>query len=249
MRALRVLFKTIALAIVCSLTFFAAVIGAALAGRRAPDWRARVFRRSTRAVSRIMGMRVEVCGKPPSAPFVLVSNHLSYVDVILIGSQVRCVFVSKAEVERWPLIGPLVRSVGTLFIDRGTKRRLPQVVERIESVLESGRGVVFFPEGTTGKGDQVAEFRPSLLEPAARSGLPVHYASLSYRTSESCSPASRSICWWGGMDFTPHIVQLLAMPGFEASLTFGTEPIHEEDRKVLASRLRQAIQRQFVAVS
>jgi len=243
--------------LVCAMTYIAAAGGALIAGlwgriagrpRAAGQWRARVFQLSTRTLSRVMGMQVAVTGEPPDAPFVLVSNHLSYVDVILIGSQVRCVFISKAEVQDWPLIGTIVRSVGTLFVDRDAKRNLPQVVRRMEDVLESGRGVVFFPEGTTGRGDQVAPFRPSLLEPAARSNRPVHYASLSYRTREKCPPADRAICWWGDMKFTSHILHLLALPGFDASLTFGTEPIREDDRKVLATRLHRAIEQQFEAV-
>lgn len=238
---IRIIVKTFSLLVVCSLTYVAAVFGTA-------DWKARVFRLSTSLVSRIMGMRVVVTGKPPAAPFVLVSNHLSYVDVILIGSQVRCVFISKAEVEGWPLIGPLVRSVGTLFVDRGAKRDLPLVVRRMEDVLKSGRGVVFFPEGTTSRGANVAPFRPSLLEPAIRSGRPVHYASVTYRSAQRCPPAQRSVCWWGDMKFTPHALQLLAMPGFDARLTFGTEPIQENDRKVLATRLHRAIEQQFEAV-
>jgi len=253
MRWLRIIFRGAAAAIVVSATLVAALIGGALGRivrrpRAADQWRALVFQLSTRSLSRIMGMRVAVNGTPPAAPFVLVSNHLSYVDVILIGSQVRCVFISKAEVQDWPLIGTAVRSVGTLFVDREAKRNLPQVVRRMEEVLESGRGVVFFPEGTTGRGDQVAPFRPSLLAPAARSRRPVHYASLSYRTPEKCPPANRAICWWGDMKFMSHITQLLALPGFDASLTFGTEPIREEDRKVLATRLHRAIEQQFEAV-
>jgi 1-acyl-sn-glycerol-3-phosphate acyltransferase len=115
-------------------------------------------------------------------------------------------------------------------------------------VLDSGRGVVFFPEGTTSRGDKVAPFRPSLLEPAARSRRPVHYAALSYRTRKKCPPAERAVCWWGDMKFGSHILQLLAMPGFDASLTFGKEPIREDDRKLLATRLHRAIEQQFEAV-
>lgn len=253
----RVIFKTIAVTVVCSLTYVAAAAGGLFAGlwgriagrpRASDQWRTAVFQMASRSLSRVMGMAVAVRGEPPAAPFVLVSNHLSYVDVILIGSQVRCVFISKAEVQDWPLIGRIVRSLGTLFIDRDVKRNLPQMVERMEDVLESGRGVVFFPEGTTGRGDQVAPFRPSLLEPAARSNRPVHYASLTYRTREKCPPADRAVCWWGDMKFGSHILQLLAMPGFDASLTFGTEPILEDDRKVLATRLHRAIEQQFEAV-
>ena len=253
----RILIRTLAVCTVCSMTYVAAAggglivrLGERIVGkpRMSDRWRTRVFHLASRMLSRIMGMHVDVNGQPPDAPFVLVSNHLSYVDVILIGSQVRCVFISKAEVQDWPLIGRIVRSLGTLFIDRDVKRSLPSMVKSMEDVLESGRGVVFFPEGTTGRGDQVAPFRPSLLEPAARSNRPVHYASLTYRTRDKCPPADRAICWWGEMKFMSHILQLLAMPGFDASLTFGTEPIQETDRKVLATRLHQAIERQFETV-
>jgi len=257
MNWVRIILKTLALTVVCTLTYLAAALGAVAVGlwgrlagrpRASDDWKARVFRRSSRFISRIIGIDVVVTGEPPEAPFVLVSNHLSYVDVILIGSQVRCVFISKADVEGWPLIGPLVRSVGTLFIDREAKRDLPEVVRRMEDVLESGRGVVFFPEGTTGRGDRVARFRPSLLAPAARSKRPVHYAALSYRTRQECLPADRAICWWGDMKFGAHFLQLLAMPGFDASLTFGKEPIREDDRKLLAMRLHREIEQRFEAV-
>ncbi len=247
----RVILRAVAVSIVCSMTYVAATAGgliARLRGRRGDRWRTAVFQQASKIISGIMGMRVKVTGEPPEAPFVLVSNHLSYVDVILIGSQVRCVFISKAEVQDWPLIGSIVRSLGTLFLDRDVKRTLPQMVKSMEEVLESGRGVVFFPEGTTGRGDRVAPFRPSLLEPAVRSQRPVHYASVTYRTREECLPAERAICWWGDMKFMSHIVQLLAMPGFDASLTFGTEAIRAGDRKVLATRLHHAIEQQFEAV-
>ncbi len=251
MKWLRVVFRAFAVSVVCTVTWIAASGGAMIArlsGRHGDQWRTAVFQRASRILSRVMGMRVKVAGEPPKAPFVLVSNHLSYVDVILIGSQVRCVFISKAEVQDWPLIGRAVRAMGTLFLDRDVKRTLPRMVKNMEEVLESGRGVVFFPEGTTGRGDRVAPFRPSLLEPAARSHRPVHYASLSYRTREKCPPAERAVCWWGDMKFTSHIVQLLALPGFDASLTFGAEPIRACDRKVLATRLHRAIEQQFEAV-
>jgi len=254
---LRILWRAPVLALVLVGALVAATLGGLVAslwgllsGRRglANGWRATVFRRASQAVAWTLGMKVHLEGKPPKPPFILVSNHLSYVDVILIGSQVRCVFVSKAEVEGWPLIGAVVRSVGTVFLDRRAKRELPRMVRRIEEVLESGRGIVFFPEGTTGRGDCVAPFRPSLLALAAKTGRPVHYVTVSYRTRQPGPPAERAICWWGEMKFTPHILQIMAMPGFEASVRFGEEPIHEADRKVLAGRLQDAVSQAFEAV-
>lgn len=216
---------------------------------RTQRWRTRVFRRWTDYVRAILGLTVEVRGAAPDPPFVLVSNHQSYLDVILLGSQLRCVFVARADVAGWPLIGMLCRTVETLFIDRASKRDLPKVMHQMERVLGSGRGVVLFPEGTTTGGDAVLPFRPSLLEATARSGRPVWYASLSYRTPPGCEPAERSVCWWGGMPFTSHFLNLLRLPEIRARLTFGEQPICESDRKILAARLQDAVERQFQAAA
>lgn len=216
---------------------------------RTGRWRARVFRRWTDYVRAVMGLRVEVDGAAPEPPFVLVSNHQSYLDVILLGSQLRCTFVARADVAGWPLIGRLCRAVGTLFIDRASKRDLPRVMRQMEEVLESGRGVVLFPEGTTSRGDDVLPFRPSLLDAAARSGRPVWYASLSYATPPGCAPADRAVCWWGEMPFTSHLLGLLGLPEIRARLTYGEQPILESDRKILAARLQQAVERQSQAVA
>lgn len=211
-------------------------------------WRGAVFQGWARSVGRLVGMKLDVGGEPPRPPFFLVANHLGYVDVILLASQLRAVFVAKSEVERWPVIGAMCRAVGTLFIDRNSKRDIPRVARRMESVLEGGRGLVVFPEGTSTMGRCVERFRPSLLDTAARLGLPVSFASLSYRTPDGCPPAHRSVCWWGGMEFGGHVWHLLGLPAFTASIRFGEQPIRESDRKVLATRLQQAVQKEFRAV-
>jgi 1-acyl-sn-glycerol-3-phosphate acyltransferase len=211
--------------------------------------RSRAFHRWSRGVLALLGVRAEVRGPRPAAPFVLVSNHLSYLDVVLLGSALPCVFVAKAEVERWPVIGALCRAADTLFIDREIKRDVTRVRERIERVLASGRGVVLFPEGTTTRGDAVQPFRPSLLETAAATGLSVAYASLSYRTPPGVAPAELSVCWWGDMRFGSHLLALLSLPEIRATLTFGSSAIQERDRKRLALRLQRAVAEQFQPVT
>jgi len=210
--------------------------------------RVRVFRAWARAAAWIVGMRVSVRGVAPSGAFLLVSNHLSYMDVVALASQLDCVFVAKSEVARWPVMGFLCRSVNTIFVNRERKRTLPTVLESVGRSLEEGTGVVIFAEGTSTRGARVKPFRSSLLEHAARASLPVHFASIGYRTTPPQAHASEAICWWGEMTFLGHIYRLFMLPHFDASLVFGERTVWADDRKVLAGRLWLAVNAQFVPV-
>lgn len=221
----------------------------ALVGRLAPRararWSSRVFRRWSRFNLALFGARVQIIGEPPEAPFFLVSNHLGYIDILVLASCLDVVFVAKSEIRGWPLMGWACRLVRTIFIERSVKRDLPRVLLEIDERLRHGQGVVVFPEGTSSAGSDLPPFRPPLLEMAARTGLAVDYASLAYRALPGENPAWRSICWWGDMAFGDHFVRLVAMPGFEASLKFGSEPIRAGDRKQLAIELHGAVGRIF----
>jgi 1-acyl-sn-glycerol-3-phosphate acyltransferase len=202
-----------------------------------------------RFAARVIGMRVEIEGHPPRRGGLLVSNHVSYVDILLLAHELPCVFVSKSEVAHWPLAGWLSRSVGTIFVDREKKRELTGAAQEIRERLESGDQVVLFPEGTSGAGDVVMRFRSSLLAPAAELGIPVSWAALRYATKAGEKPAHLSVSWWGTMGFLPHLADLLRLSGFEARLCFGAAPIRETDRKVLAQRLHAAVAERFVPMT
>ena len=141
-----------------------------------------IFRVWARICLRIVGGRVRVEGKPPRAPFLLVCNHLGYVDILVLAACTDAWFVAKMEMCSWPLVGMLCPSVGTIFIDRQLGRDVLRVNRLIENVLADGYGVVIFPEGTSTQGFDVRRFRTSLLDHPARSGMPVHVAALTYRT-------------------------------------------------------------------
>jgi 1-acyl-sn-glycerol-3-phosphate acyltransferase len=193
-----------------------------------------------------MGMRVVTAGEPPRPPFLLVSNHLSYVDIIAYAARLGCVFISRGDVADWPGIGLVARGVGTIFINREKLQDIPRVIREINHALDEGLGVVLFPEGGSGAGDRVLPFHPSLLEPAAKANYPVSYAAISYRTGPDEPPAYLTINWWEDVTFGRHVRELLKLSGFEAFITFGSHAIRSDDRKALAKSLWSAVNDQFV---
>ena len=231
------------------LALVAGVFILALRRRNALAWKVRMLGSWARATSRVMGMRIQVEGAPPRSPFLLVANHLSYVDVLLLASRVQGVFVARGDLANWPLLGTLTRSVGTIYLDRASKRDIPRVVGEVKAVLGQGLGVYFFPEGTSSDGAGVLPFKPSLLETAAQLEMPVSFASISYTTPATCLPARLAVCWWGDMTFFAHLWDLLGLPGFAARVAFGEEPLLAPDRKQLAATLREAVQRRLEPVT
>jgi 1-acyl-sn-glycerol-3-phosphate acyltransferase len=198
-----------------------------------------------RVLTRLLGARVERRGPLPEPPFLLVANHLSYLDIPLL-AETGGRFVAKAEIRGWPVAGRVCAAAGVIFVDRSTKRDLLRVGRVLEEAMSEARGVILFPEGTTGRGDAMLPFRPGLLAEAARSRRPVHHAVISYRTGSSAPPADEVVVWWGDQDLWPHLRRLLLQPPFHARVEYGREPVEDEDRKRLAERLRQAMEKRFV---
>jgi len=192
-----------------------------------------------------MGMRIEIRGEPPRPPFFLVSNHLSYVDIIAYAACLECVFISRNDIADWPGVGALAHTVGTIFINREKLLDIPRVIGEINEALDEGQGVILFPEGTSGAGDRIMPFHPSLLDPAAKANYPVSFASISYRTPPDETPAYLAISWWGDMTFRPHAKEMLKLSRFDAFITFGSHAIRSDDRKALAKSLWNAVNDQF----
>jgi len=211
-------------------------------------WRSLILRKWAKATAALLKIRITAYGAPPCAPFFLVSNHLSYIDIVVFASQFCCSFIAKKDVSRWPVIGPLCKSIGTIFINRENRRDITRVNEQVERALAEGRGVVLFAEGTSSRGATVLPFKSGLLEPTARAGFPVSYAALSYRVPDDETPPDLSVCWWGDMTFIKHLFGLLRLREINATLIFGLDTIREGDRKVLASKLHASVKQEFIPV-
>ncbi len=201
-----------------------------------------------RNCARIINLKTDVRGVPPKAPFFLVSNHLSYVDVISLMSELDCVFVAKSDVANWFGLGTLANVTGTIFINREQKRNIIPTLEKIEKTLSEETGVVVFAEGTSTKGDAVLPFKASLFDHAAKNNLSVHYSTLHYQTPKHEPSANLSVCWWGDMTFPDHFWQLCKLSEIRATITFGESPIQNKDRKKLAKELWKAVNENFVQV-
>jgi 1-acyl-sn-glycerol-3-phosphate acyltransferase len=209
-------------------------------------WRHRTVRAWARGVGRLLGMRASVIGTPPRAPFFLVSNHLSYVDIVLLHGLLDGVFIAKRDMRHWPVLGPLAQLVGTIWVTREVRRDAVRVLDEIDEAIARGDGVILFPEGTTSAGDGLLPMKPALLDWAAREQFPVHYAAITYTTDAGCAPAHLAVGWWGDMTFGAHAVNLCRLAGFRATVVFGPEPITAPTRGELARQVQQAIAERFV---
>jgi len=211
-------------------------------------WRQTAFGAWARAFVKISGMKVEVVGVPPRPPFFLVSNHLSYTDVAAIRSVLEGVFVAKGEMESWFLAGRIVTDMGTIFINRQNRRDIPRAGAKIIERLESGEGVIVFPEGTSTKGETVLPFNSSFLEFAAQTDLPVSYASITYKIPNDSPKAVDTVCWWDEKTFAEHLWELFQVRKFTAVINFGSEPIQNANRKELAKTLWNNVNENFIPV-
>ena len=184
-----------------------------------------------------LGVQVESIGPAPQTG-VLVSNHVSYLDILVLSTVCPTVFISKAQIAHWPIIGFIASSAGTLYLQRERKRDLQGVASALKPAVEEGSLVTFFPEGTTSDGERILPFRASLFQPAAELGWPVHVSSLRYHAHGGVTRSD--VCYWGDMQFAPHLWRLCGVRSTRCVVRFADSDICGVDRKALA-REAQAI--------
>ncbi len=202
-----------------------------------PLWeRASWLHRSCRLVLRRLGIRRCVAGELPTEGLIA-SNHLSYLDILLYGATVPCIFVSKVEVRSWPLLGLLAALGGTVFIDRKSTASTAEVAQRIEELLADGVLVLVFPEGTSSDGSGVLRFHPSLFEPAVQARALVTAGAIEYSADGA---AERDLCYYGDISFAPHLLETLQLPAIVATLRFGSPQVYD-DRKQAARLTREGV--------
>lgn len=209
-------------------------------------WRNKSLTTWGKLAAKTFSIRVNIEGEVPEPPFFLVSNHLSYVDIIVLFSQLKTTFVAKAEVANWPVLGFIARTIGIVFIDRRLRSDVTRVNQEISNSVTYYRGLTLFPEGTTSPGAEILPFRASLLEYPASSNLGAHYCAISYSTGPENDTAHTTVSWWGDSQLSDHIIQLAKQPIIYATIRFGNNVIHESDRKILSQKLHQKVSNLFI---
>jgi 1-acyl-sn-glycerol-3-phosphate acyltransferase len=198
-------------------------------------------------------MRVRVVGEPVRDRAVLfVSNHVSWADILAIGSITPIAFVSKSEIAKWPLVGVAAKMQRTVFVDRARRHQTGDAIAEIVQRLAGGTSMVLFAEGTSSDGNRVLPFRSALIgavkEASARaeSGILIQPMSICY-TGLNGIPMGRqhrpTVAWYGDLDFMPHIKALMARGAIDAVISYG-EPMAADgsaDRKAMTRSLEGAV--------
>ncbi|HEV3408770.1 MAG TPA: lysophospholipid acyltransferase family protein [Chthoniobacterales bacterium] len=173
---------------------------------------------------------------------LLVSNHLSYLDIIAYCAVRPCVFVAKSDVSRWPLFGWLAHAAGTIFVDRTRRCDAARGLREVEEALRDGLLVVLFPEGTSSDGRTVLPFKSSLLRAALGPEYPITAAAIRYALPGGGS-VEDEVCYWRDMTLLPHLWNLFRRPAVSCTIRFLPMNCARRDRKQLAHELWCAVHR------
>ncbi len=179
-----------------------------------------------------------VTGVPPQRGLI-VSNHLSYLDILCYSASVPCVFVSKAEVQRWPIFGRYARWSGSVFVQRQQRGDAARANVIVGESINNGVPVVLFPEGTTTDGSRVLRFHSTMLQPAIDVGAPVTPCAIRYELDDG-DPGTE-VCWWGDMTLMPHVWNMMGKQRIRVKITFGEPLLASGDRKELGHALHERV--------
>ncbi|CAM3824972.1 1-acyl-sn-glycerol-3-phosphate acyltransferase [Polynucleobacter antarcticus] len=201
----------------------------------------------SRRLLKIFNLKLVVHGADllPSSPYLLVSNHISWLDIHVINAFKPVRFVAKSEVASWPIFGWMALQLGTVFIQRDSARQARQVVEQMAVVLHS-ESICIFPEGTSTAGEQVLPFKPNLFESALSSQSPAYPMAIQY-LSLATGLRSEAPAFIGDMGLLESMSNMVNTPNLYAQITilshFESINLASPDRKQLATYCQEAIAR------
>jgi 1-acyl-sn-glycerol-3-phosphate acyltransferase len=216
------------------------------------DWLHRFCARAMRGLD----VKVTVIGSFPERGAVI-SNHLSYLDIVVFAALHPCVFVSKAEIAAWPVIGWMTTMAGTVYVERGRGGSAIKASGGMSAAEEAGLPVVFFPEGTTSNGSALLNFHSGLLGQAMAAGQQVTAAYIRYEVGKGNAAdvtVADDVAYWGDGSMWPHVFRFLGLRNVravvrfaEAPIAFTSDELHRKQAAVEAQAAVAALERQVDA--
>lgn len=214
------------------------------------------FTRTTSVASglglRILNIRINPVKKDrikETGPFLIISNHLSYLDILILSSLNPSLYITSVEVQHTFFLGMMARLGGSLFVERRSKSRLLEEVDRIACVLSKGFNITLFPEGTSSNGERVLPFKGALFRTAEKADvdiLPVciKYDSINMRPVDE---KNRDLAYYyGDISFFPHLLKLFFVKRIDVSVIYLNKiSIHEMDRKCLVEEVYEHISKTY----
>ena len=175
---------------------------------------------------KIFGLKINLSGSPKMKKVLFISNHISYLDILILGSLINAVFVAKADIKKWPIINKLCFIGKTIFIERENTRSVGKQMRLIEKNMKDGMNVILFPEGTSSDGSKVLNFKSSLfklIDSEKLSNFSVQPISITYNKLDGL-PLDKFfrpfLAWFGGMDLLSHAWKFLGLGVSEVNVKF-----------------------------
>lgn len=197
---------------------------------------------------KILGVRISITGREnvqKGRHYCIISNHMSYLDILIVGACFPVLFVSRHDVKYWPLLGTIAWVRGSIFVDRsitGAKER--PYVKQIIDYLKNGFNVIIFPEGTTSNGEGVMPFKKTVFSCPVRAQVPILPITIRYThiNKEPFSESNRDlVCWYGDMTFVDHFWELFQLRRIDVSITIHPAVIEREEEDWLAQNRRLSV--------
>ena len=217
--------------------------------RCSEEQRVQAVEQWSRDMLQALGVTLHAQGAAPNrGPVLIVCNHVTWLDILVLHASAHARFVSKSEVHHWPLIGPMAAAAGTLFIERASRRDAMRVVHQMVAALQAGDVLAVFPEGTTSDGLQLLPFHANLIQAALSAGAPVLPAALRYVDGHS-GQTSQAVSFVGDESLVASLWRTACASGLQVRLAWGNSELDAgRDRRTWAKNLQQKVHALWVGL-
>lgn len=193
-------------------------------------------------ILKIIGVKTSIKGKIKSGNYLIISNHSSWLDIIILGSTFKTTFLSKIEVSHWPVIGKITTAVDMLFINRGAKDAASLAVNGISKFILNNRNVTIFPEGTSSGGKGLLKFKPRLFASCIETNSPIQCVIIRYPHKEK--NIHPSVPFVRGDSLFLNILKVLFQDDISAEITISDLVYtNNKDRKSIANECYEIIKK------